>query len=160
MVSKNVSVEVSRSGVIIHNPGLCRGCKICELACSVYHDGICSAHLSRIHVVPDDLALEFPAQICHQCQYPSCYYACPKKDKSMCIDEKTGARYINQDECIRCGSCFRACPFAPSLVWMTEEDSKKRYYKCDLCRGRESGPICAEFCPRGALTYESRGRSK
>ena len=160
MVSKNVSVEVSRSGVIIHNPDLCRGCKICELACSVYHDGICSAHLSRIHVVPDDLALKFPAQICHQCQYPSCYYACPKKDKSMCIDEKTGARYINQDECIRCGSCFRACPFAPSLVWMTEEDSKKRYYKCDLCRGRESGPICAEFCPRGALTYESRGRSK
>lgn len=160
MPSTTTSVDVPKSGKIIHNPELCRGCKICELACSVYHEGICSAHLSRIHVVPDDLALEFPAQICHQCQYPSCYYACPKKDKSMCIDSETGARYINEDECLRCGKCARACPFTPSLIWQREEDSKKIYYKCDLCRGRDGGPICVEFCPRNALTFVSRGKSK
>ena len=160
MASKDVLAAVQKSGRIIHNPDLCRGCRICEVACSAYHDGICSSQLSRIHVVPDDLALEFPALTCKQCQYPSCYYACPKPDKSMSIDSKTGARYINEDECIRCGSCHRACPFTPSLVWVTEEDDKKRYYKCDLCRGRENGPICVEVCPRGALIYEKRGTSK
>jgi len=44
MVSTTTSVDVPKSGKIIHNPELCRGCKICELACSVYHEGICSAN--------------------------------------------------------------------------------------------------------------------
>jgi carbon-monoxide dehydrogenase iron sulfur subunit len=78
----------------------------------------------------------------------------------MSIDSETGVRYINEEECIKCGSCYRACPFSPSLVWVTEANDKKRYYKCDLCRGREDGPICEEVCPRGALTYEQRGKSK
>jgi len=160
MPSTNVSIDVPKSGKIIHNPDLCRACKICEVACSAYHDGICSAHLSRIHIIPDDLALEFPALICHQCQYPSCYYACPKSDKSMCIDSETGARYINDSECLRCGKCASACPFTPSLIWEREEDSKKIYYKCDLCRGRENGPICVEVCPRNALNLVSRGKPK
>ncbi len=156
----DTSLNVAKSGKVIHDPDLCRGCRICELACSAYHEGICSSHLSRIHIVPNDLALEFPANICHQCQYPSCYYACPKKDKSMCIDEETGARYINEDECMRCGKCARACPFTPSLIWVREEDEKKIYYTCDLCRGRKSGPICVERCPRSALTYVPRGKVK
>jgi len=160
MPSSDVSVKVPKSGKVIHNPDLCRGCKICELSCSAYHDGMCSSHFSRIHVAPNDLALEFPAYICHQCQYPSCYYACPNKDEAMSIDEETGARYINLDECIRCGSCSRACHFTPSLIWVRDEDSKKLYYKCDLCRGRKSGPICVEFCPRDALTFSSRGKPK
>jgi Fe-S-cluster-containing hydrogenase component 2 len=24
-------------------------------------------------------------------------------------------------------------------------------YKCDLCMGREAGPICVEYCPVDAL---------
>jgi Fe-S-cluster-containing hydrogenase component 2 len=160
MPPADVSFKVPKSGKIIHNPELCRGCRICELACSAYHDGACGSHLSRIHVIPDDLALEFPALVCYQCQYPSCYYACPKRDKSLCIDEETGARYINQDECMHCGNCARACPFSTSLIWVREEDDKKIYYKCDLCRGREGGPICVEVCPRNALTYVSRRKEK
>lgn len=160
MESEVISAVVPKSGRIEHNPDLCRGCRICEVACSAYHDEICSSQLSRIHVVPNDLALEFPAQICRQCEYPGCYYACPKKDKSLCIDIETGARYINEEECIRCGSCYRACPFTPSLIFINEEDGKKRYYKCDLCRGRAGGPICAEVCPRDALTYKPKGKSK
>lgn len=78
----------------------------------------------------------------------------------MCIDEETGARYINEDECMRCGKCARACPFTPSLIWVREEDEKKIYYTCDLCRGRKSGPICVERCPRSALTYVPRGKVK
>ena len=160
MPPADIPAEVPKSGKIVHNPDLCRGCKVCEVACSAYHDGICGSWLSRIHVVPDDLALEFPAHICHQCRYPSCYYACPKKDRSMCIDSETGARYINEDECLRCGKCAEACPFTPSLVWRRVEGTKKIYYTCDLCRGRENGPICVEVCPRNALTFIPRGTTK
>jgi Fe-S-cluster-containing hydrogenase component 2 len=26
-----------------------------------------------------------------------------------------------------------------------------RYLKCDLCTGRDGGPLCVEMCPVGAL---------
>jgi Fe-S-cluster-containing hydrogenase component 2 len=159
MASKNKPAVVPKSGRIVHNPELCRGCKVCETACSAQHDGICSAHLSRIHIIPDDLLLEFPAYVCRQCDFPSCYYACPKKDQAMCIDQATGARFIHQEECLHCGSCERACPFTPSLVWVRTNTPKKTYFKCDLCFDRKEGPICVEVCPRGALTYEKGGGS-
>ena len=158
MASQNVPAKVKKSGRITHDPSLCRGCRICETACSVIHDGICSSHLSRIHVIPDDLSLEFPGYVCKQCDYPSCYYACPKKDKSLCVDDKTGARFINQQECLHCGSCERACPFTPSLVWVRDDAPKKTYYKCDLCHERAEGPFCVEVCPRGALSYVTGGK--
>ncbi len=157
MSERNVSATVGKSGRIVHDPSLCRGCRICETACSVLHEGSCGAHLSRIHIIPDDLALEFPGYVCHQCDYPSCYYACPKKDEALCIDEVTGARYINQEQCSHCGACERACPFTPSLVWVRHDTPTATYYKCDLCRDREGGPLCVEVCPRGALSYLSGG---
>jgi Fe-S-cluster-containing hydrogenase component 2 len=157
MPSSPLPIDVPGSGRIVHDPELCRGCRICESACSAYHDGLCGAHPSRIHIVPDDLALEFPAQVCKQCDLPACYFACPKRDRSMCIDERTGARYINQNECLRCGKCARACYYTPPLIWRRGEGGEKVYYKCDLCRGREGGPICVEVCPRNALTFLARG---
>ena len=40
MSSETISVDALKSGKIIHNPELCRGCKICELACSVYKEAL------------------------------------------------------------------------------------------------------------------------
>ena len=157
MSDSQAVVNVPASDRIVHNPDLCRGCRICETACSAYNDGVCSARLARIHVIPDDLALEFPALVCRQCRYPGCYYACPKQDEALCIDRATGARYLDEAHCLRCGRCSRACPFTPSLVWHVATESGQRYYKCDLCRGRPEGPICVELCPRDALTIESEG---
>jgi Fe-S-cluster-containing hydrogenase component 2 len=160
MSDKTIPATVMKSGRIIHDPGLCRGCRICETACSITHEGACGAHLSRIHVVPDDLALEFPAFVCKQCDYPGCYYACPRRDEALRIDAETGARYIDRDKCARCGSCEKACHYAPSLIWVRYEASKNEYYKCDLCIGREEGPFCVEVCPRGALSYDDGGNRK
>ena len=33
------------------------------------------------------------------------------------------------------------------------KDSK--VIKCDLCEGREKGPVCADWCPGGAIKYVS-----
>lgn len=154
---KEVSIELPKSGVIVHNPDLCRGCRICELACSAYHEGVCSSYLSRIHIVAEDLDLNFPAQVCVQCNYPSCYFACPLKDQALCIDSETGARYINEDECIGCEDCAEACPLPNPPIWPKKTSGKVVFFKCDLCRSRREGPICVEVCPRKALTFTKGG---
>jgi carbon-monoxide dehydrogenase iron sulfur subunit len=144
-----------KSGVIVHNPDLCRGCFICELACSAYHEGECSSYLSRIHVNAQDLDLNFPAVVCAQCSSPSCYFACPLKDSALPIDAETGACYINEDECTGCGECAEACPLPSKPIWSKQSGT---FFKCDLCRGRKGGPICVELCPRKALTFVARGK--
>ena len=151
--SRETSLKVPKSAVIKHDPNLCRGCGICEIACSSYHEGICSLYLSRIHIVSEDLDLNFPAHVCVQCKHPSCYFACPLKDQALCIDDQTGARYINEDECIGCGECAEACPLPTPTIWEKSMRGKVTFFKCDLCKGRKEGPICVEMCPRRALTF-------
>jgi carbon-monoxide dehydrogenase iron sulfur subunit len=148
--------EIPKAGVVVHDPSLCRGCKICEVACSASHDGECSSYLSRIHIKPNDLDLVFSGLVCSQCESPSCYFACPKKDQALCIDKETGARYINQDECLGCGQCIEACPLPEAPIWLKTVKGREVAFKCDLCRGRAAGPICVELCPRKALTFEER----
>lgn len=157
---KEVPIEVPKSGMIVHNPNLCRGCKICELACSAYHEGQCSPYLSRIHIVAEDLDLNFPARVCAQCNSPSCYFACPLKDEALCIDSDTGTRYVNENECIGCGECAKACPLPNPPIWQKGATGNGAFFKCDLCRGRKGGPICVEMCSRKALTSVAREKIK
>jgi len=30
---------------------------------------------------------------------------------------------------------------------------RRTYYKCDLCKDRDNGPLCVEICPSGALVF-------
>jgi len=72
-------------------------------------------------------------------------------DAALCIDPKTGATYVNPDECTGCEECIKACPFEPKRIKLHPETEVSLV--CDLCRGREKGPICVEYCPMKALTY-------
>ena len=33
------------------------------------------------------------------------------------------------------------------------ENGKDKYFKCDLCRDRDEGPICVRFCTAKALIF-------
>jgi Fe-S-cluster-containing hydrogenase component 2 len=44
-----------------------------------------------------------------------------------------------------------ACPFGVINVHY----KTGKAFKCDLCEGREEGPVCADWCPSGAIKYES-----
>ena len=81
---------------------------------------------------------------------PGCYEACPLKGRALCIDEQTGIKYINAEECDGCGNCIAGCPFTPSRIKTHPE--REISFKCDLCRGREEGPICVEYCNFEALS--------
>jgi Fe-S-cluster-containing hydrogenase component 2 len=142
-------MEAIKSGVIVHIPKTCSACGICEIMCSLRYEGVAGPALSRANITPDPFTTKHTHTICQQCAYPSCYYSCPLPDTALCIDESTGARYINEAECINCGACVEACPFEPSRIKTNPE--KQFPFKCDLCRGRAEGPICVEYCPFQAL---------
>jgi Fe-S-cluster-containing hydrogenase component 2 len=74
-------------------------------------------------------------------------------DEALCIDEVTGARYVDPDYCTACDECVYACPFEPKRIMIHPYTSKA--YKCDLCFEREEGPICVEYCPVDALEFVS-----
>src|SRR5210317_1548205 len=105
------TIKVPISGVIAFDPDACTGCGTCELACSSRAGNIINPKWSCITVHYDSTQGEASHDVCIQCRYPSCLYACPSD--AIAVDEKTGARYMDQDKCVACGSCQKACPFTP-----------------------------------------------
>ena len=131
----------------------CIGCASCELFCALTHDGVTGPCHGGIKLELGPLStLHNRVYVCEHCQDHPCYEACPKKDEAMCVDEN-GTVYINEEACIGCGKCARACKLTPSRITM---DKKNRVaHKCDLCRTREGGPVCIQRCPVVALGLAS-----
>ena len=135
---------------IVHDPEVCTGCGLCDLMCSLYHEGEQGQVLSRGELVGDRLMADFVFHVCRQCASPACYDACPLKDSALCIDSVTVVKYINAEECNGCGECIDACPFDPPGIKMHPE--KNVAFMCDLCRSRPEGPACVEYCNFSALS--------
>jgi len=134
---------------IVHDANLCAGCGVCGLMCAFYHEKEYGHSLARNELSRDPFNADFTFHVCQQCTSPNCYFACPKKDTALCVDEKTGVKYVNTAECLGCGSCSSACPFTPPRA--NVQPVKKVSFKCDLCRRRKDGPICVEYCTMHAL---------
>ena len=145
--------SVPLSTRIVHDPNICAGCGVCGLMCAFYHEKEYGYSLARNELVRDPFNAAYTFHVCQQCKSPNCYFACPKKDVALCVDLKTGVKYVNIAECVGCGSCSNACPFTPCRV--NVQPVKKVAFKCDLCRGRKDGPICVEYCTMHALRMVS-----
>jgi Fe-S-cluster-containing hydrogenase component 2 len=74
----------------------------------------------------------------------------------MCIDDETGVVFVNHDECTGCGRCVTACPFEIKRINFDRQE--RVAIKCDLCRQKDTGPVCVEVCDRQALTIARRMR--
>ena len=123
----------------------CRDCQACVLACSLHHEGACSPDLARLVIVKDMERYEFHILVCRHCDAPECMLACP--DEAIRMDDR-GIAIIDDERCNRCGACADRCPH--DAIFYTE--AQDRYLKCDLCVGRDGGPLCTALCPVGALT--------
>jgi len=134
-------VKVKKAPVLVHDPQVCTGCGLCDLMCSLYHEGEQGQALSRGELVGDRIASEFTFNVCRQCPSPECYDACPLK-------------YINAEECDGCGQCIEACPFDPPGIKLHPKENIA--FMCDLCRGRAEGPACIEYCNFEALTLPGK----
>ena len=127
---------------------LCMGCETCKLVCTLMHEGVACPSAARIQVQRGALnKLIHRVATCQQCADKPCYEACPKKGEAMCVDEN-GIVYVNEEKCIGCSKCAKACPFDPArIVIVKNAQGKRKAKKCDMCRTRPEGPACVQFCP-------------
>ena len=118
---------------------------MCVLACSLHHTGQCGPALARLRVTRDPDRYAFAMHVCLHCSDPACMSACPVEAMEL---NSEGIVYIVEERCDACGSCQAACPY-DAIVFHQE---RAVYLKCDLCRGRNGGPVCVDVCPTGALS--------
>jgi anaerobic carbon-monoxide dehydrogenase iron sulfur subunit len=128
----------------------CSGCRRCELACSMYHEGWMWLEASRVRVFMPFPGVEVP-HLCAQCQDYPCIESCPVN--ALSTDSNTGAVLVDKAACISCGACIRACP--GTVPYLHPGDNKATI--CDLCGGE---PRCVEVCTEAgynALTIVNEG---
>ncbi|MFC2164937.1 aldehyde ferredoxin oxidoreductase C-terminal domain-containing protein [Acidobacteriota bacterium] len=139
---------------LIIEPGLCTGCRACEMACSFGHEKVYSPLLARVHVVKlEEIGVDFPA-VCLRCVNAPCAAACPLEAINQ--DPKTRLVKVNEDLCDGCGRCAAEC--VSGVIEL--HPINKHPLLCDLCSG---DPECSKKCPTGAIitvevkTYEEKG---
>ncbi len=167
-----MSAQQISDRVVSADPSLCVGCLACEVNCSTWHASVGRSAVARIRILTDKSAklnsqlasylpsrAGFSPQTCKQCYTPWCLPNCPTE--GLQVDPKTGDRFIDETQCIACGKCEVDCPveWKGTLAYKSQPIQSKRvlydpqknvYAKCDLCIGREGGPICVERCPVNA----------
>jgi Fe-S-cluster-containing hydrogenase component 2 len=122
----------------------CTGCRLCELVCAVFHDGISNPARSRIKVMKWEAEGLYIPMSCQQCQDAPCMNVCPVK--AISLDEELGRVFVDYDVCIGCRSCVAVCPFGA----MNFNIKDKQVFKCDLCDG---DPQCVRFCEEKAIDF-------
>jgi len=122
----------------------CTGCRACELACSVMHEGVSNPARSRIKVIKWEWEGRYVPMSCQQCESAPCQAICPVKAISR--DESVNRVLVDYDTCIGCRMCVAVCPFGA----MGFDTLGKKVIKCDLCDG---DPQCVRFCETKAVQY-------
>lgn len=167
-----MSAQQISDKVVVADASLCVGCLACEVNCSTWHASVGRSAVPRIRVLVDATVkmntqlvsylpnrTGFTPQTCKQCYTPWCLPNCPTQ--GLKVDPATGDRYIDESQCIACGKCAVDCPveWNGTLAYRNQPISNKRvlydpvknvFNKCDLCIGRDGGPICVERCPVNA----------
>lgn len=132
---------------------MCTGCMSCVMTCSLVHYGVVSTNRSRIKLSLDDTKhMVHSLLVCQQCKDHPCYEACPLPGKAMHLSED-GIVSVDEENCIGCGKCRKACVFEEPRIFMVKIDGKKKALKCDLCQGIEGGPACLRECPTTCINW-------
>lgn len=129
---------------LLVDPNRCKGCLICEIICSFFHEDIFSTERARIHVVKDDEAGVDAPVVCRQCLKPACLAVCP--EKAISNNTVIGIVSVDETKCKGCGECVEACPYGAMALHPTTSIA----IKCDLCGGN---PQCIDHCPFGAIFF-------
>jgi Fe-S-cluster-containing hydrogenase component 2 len=132
-ISQNNQVWIKR------NYEKCSGCRRCEIACSLHHEGKIWPEASRIRIFMFVPGVEIP-QLCYQCEDYPCVKACPVD--ALSVNSRTGAVNVDVSKCTECGLCVKACPGKVPC----SHPKENHIIICDLCDGQ---PKCVEACQEG-----------
>jgi len=129
--------------MIVTNPKVCTGCRVCESVCSLVHDGEFNPARSRIRIIRwETQGVDIPVT-CQQCDEAPCQEACPTK--AIRRNPKTKAMETKEELCIQCHMCTLVCPFGATLI-----SPEGKVLRCDLCQGE---PECIKLCETKAIQY-------
>lgn len=130
----------------------CIGCHACEVSCKSFYNLEPTMSRRKIVELPEDSfgapIRAFLSTSCNHCEDPACKKACPvgaylKRDED-------GIVIHDQDLCIGCQMCGKACPYGVPQY----NPVLKKMDKCSMCYelldvGED--PICVQKCPLDAL---------
>lgn len=149
-------------GYLLVDTKKCSGCMTCMMACTLAHEGGINMSHARIQIkknvfgtYPDD---DIEQYVCRQCADAPCVDVCPKN--AIHIDEESGVRIIDEDSCIGCQKCIKACKYKPSRIAIDMD--RRVALKCDLCQNTpfwaEEGGVkgkqaCIYSCELHAITF-------
>ncbi len=123
----------------------CIGCKICEIVCSLHHEGDqVSPKRSRIEVLFLPEKTEFHPMVCLYCNDAPCISSCPVE--ALCRNEENHIIRVDEEACTGCEVCVEACPYGAIRV----HPEKETAMICDRCGGEF---LCVKNCPEDILGF-------
>ena len=134
----------------------CTACHMCELSCSLYHEGAYRPSLSRLRSECNPTTTDIKGFTCLQTACAKCQEACSKGaietrvislkpegsfDSAAKFEGVSEGRVliVDEEKCDNCGDCYDVCPYGV----IHEHPERKVAFKCDLCDGT---PQCIVFC--------------
>ena len=131
---------------VICDKSRCIGCLTCVISCLDHHygaeetDAIPPRGYAR-ETLPSGL-MQYFTESCRHCGDAPCAQACPV---GAIVKRENGLVAVDQEACIGCRACARACPFG-----VPRFNKAGKMVKCDGCGGKK--PACVHSCPRHALS--------
>ncbi|MBR0342803.1 MAG: 4Fe-4S dicluster domain-containing protein [Oscillospiraceae bacterium] len=161
-IKGDITVLPVSKGYLLVDTKKCSGCMSCMMACTLAHEGGINLSHARIQIkknvfgtYPDD---DIEQYVCRQCKEPDCVRACPFD--ALKADEVTGVRIIDDNKCVGCKKCIKACKYKPSRIAYDYE--RRKALKCDLCQDtpfwNEQGGVrgkqaCINVCALQAIAF-------
>lgn len=140
----------------------CTGCKTCQVACKDKNSLDVGLNYRRVAEYAggtwkesqgawtQDVFAYYVSIACNHCENPACVKVCPTG--AMAKRPDNGLVLIDNDKCIGCMRCAKACPYgAPQF-----DQLAKKMRKCDACQDRlalNAQPTCVDACPQRALEF-------
>ena len=132
-------MEIEKPFWIMRDYPKCSGCRRCEIACSLHHEGKIWPEASRVRVFMLVPGAEVP-HLCAQCGDYPCIESCPYN--ALSVDPELKSVVVDKDACTACGNCIDSCP--GRIPFIHPEGDYVAI--CDFCGG---DPKCVKVCREG-----------